>query len=98
MGGISSSFKETLGALSFRQTMPTNGDLAPNGKTEDELRLNKLGYKQEVKRIFGWWTNFGLAASMISALLGVIPLYSYSLRNGGELLSICHLSLAYVMS
>jgi hypothetical protein len=51
--------------------------------TEDELRLAKLGYKQEVKRIFSKWTNFGLAASMISVILGIIPLYTYSLTTGG---------------
>ena len=75
--------------------------------SEDERRLNKLGYKQvctlqtidssnfgatylnysssqEVKRIFGLWSNFGLAASMISVILGIIPLYTYSLTNGGK--------------
>ena len=53
-------------------------------QSEDEMRLARCGYKQEVKRIFGLWTNFGLAASMISVLLGVIPLYTYSLTNGGK--------------
>jgi amino acid transporter len=50
---------------------------------EDERRLMALGYTQEVNRIFGWFTSFGLAASMISVILGVIPLYSYSLGAGG---------------
>ena len=40
--------------------------------------------EQEVKRIFGLWSNFGLAASMISVILGIIPLYTYSLTNGGK--------------
>ena len=65
------------------------GDTSRNLKnahvlTDDELRLSRLGYKQEAKRIFGLWSNFGLAASMISVLLGVIPLYTYSLINGGK--------------
>lgn len=51
--------------------------------TEDERRLLLLGYKQEVKRIFNSFTNFGLAASMISILLGIIPLYTYQLTTGG---------------
>ena len=55
--------------------------------TEDELRLSRLGYKQEAKRIFGLWSNFGLAASMISVILGIIPLYTYSLTNGGKSLN-----------
>jgi len=51
--------------------------------TEDELRLANLGYSQEMKRVFNVFTTFGLAASMISVLLGIIPLYSYSLQTGG---------------
>lgn len=50
---------------------------------EDEHRLAQLGYVQEMKRVFGTFTNFGLASSMISVLLGIIPLYSYSLQTGG---------------
>lgn len=52
-------------------------------KNEDERRLELLGYKQEVKRIFGRFTNFGLTASMISVLLGVVPLSSFELQSGG---------------
>lgn len=57
-------------------------------QTEDEIRLAKLGYTQEVKRIFGTFTNFGLAASMISILLGIVPLYTYSIQTGGQIISI----------
>lgn len=53
-------------------------------KNEDELRLALLGYAQEARRIFGTFTNFGLAASMISVILGIIPLYSYSIETGGR--------------
>lgn len=38
---------------------------------------------QEAKRIFGTFSNFGLAASMISVILGIIPLYTYCLQTGG---------------
>lgn len=45
---------------------------------------------QEVKRVFGAFTNFGLAASMISVILGIIPLYTYCLQTGGtELFEFC---------
>lgn len=50
---------------------------------EDEKRLAQLGYSQEVKRIFSAFSNFGLAASMISVLLGFIPLYTFELQSGG---------------
>lgn len=51
--------------------------------SEDTKRLALLGYTQEVKRIFNGFTNFGLTSSMISILLGIIPLYSFSLDAGG---------------
>jgi hypothetical protein len=66
---------------------PVIKSLESSGKTaltEDEKRLAQLGYTQEVKRIFGGFTNFGLAASMISILLGIVPLYTYSIRSGGK--------------
>jgi len=50
---------------------------------EDEKRLFKLGYRQEVKRIFAQTSNFGLTTSMVSVMLGVVPLYTYSLKTGG---------------
>mmetsp|Transcript_18068 Transcript_18068/g.16363 ORF Transcript_18068/g.16363 Transcript_18068/m.16363 type:complete len:561 (-) Transcript_18068:150-1832(-) len=55
---------------------------------EDEKRLNSLGYTQEIKRIFSGFTNFGLAASMISILLGVIPLYTFELQSGGPVIMV----------
>lgn len=56
-------------------------DAAP--ANEDERRLAQLGYKQEYTRIFNTWTNFGLTTSMVSVLLGIVPLYTYSLQTGG---------------
>lgn len=51
--------------------------------TEDEYILSKLGYKQEVKRVFNSITSFGIASSVINVLGGVIPLYSFQLQTGG---------------
>lgn len=56
---------------------------SPAAVDDDQMRLAKLGYKQEFRRIFSTFTNYGLTASMISVLLGVIPLYSYQLSTGG---------------
>lgn len=50
---------------------------------DDEIRLNKLGYIQELKRIFGVYTNCCLTSSMVSVILGIIPLYPFELRSGG---------------
>ena len=59
---------------------PTSGNSEVD---EDERRLNRLGYLQELKRIFGAYTNFCLTASMVSILLGIIPLYPFGLESGG---------------
>lgn len=50
---------------------------------DDERRLNALGYPQKLKRIFDGFCSFCLTASMMSILMGVIPLYSFGLRTGG---------------
>lgn len=54
------------------------------GNDEDERRLRQCGYKQEFRRIFSGFTSFGLTSSMVSILLGCIPLYSYELQSGGS--------------
>eukprot|EP00667_Euglena_gracilis_P005334 EG_transcript_5372 len=62
----------------------SNVDVSKVVTDEDEMRLAKLGYKQEYARIFNKWTNFGLTSSMVSVLLGIVPLYTNSLTNGGS--------------
>lgn len=64
------------------QEMAVRCNINTNQKS-DEYRLAQLGYVQELKRIFNKFTTFGLTASMISVLLGVIPLYTYQLSTGG---------------
>lgn len=59
-----------------------------SASADDEKRLRKLGYNQETKRIFSTFTNFGLSASMVSIMLGIIPLYGYSLQNGGPVVMV----------
>ena len=50
---------------------------------DDERRLNALGYPQKLKRIFDGFCSFCLTASMMSVLMGVVPLYSFGLSTGG---------------
>lgn len=86
---MSSSLAVSDDNESFTINTPTTSTVQKDTKNmvgllnDDELRLASLGYKQEVKRVFSLYTNFGLAASMISILLGVIPLYSFLLTTGG---------------
>ena len=67
----------------FQIKKTKKSDVAAKIMTDDEKRLLKLGYVQELKRIFGSFTNFGLTSSMISILLGIIPLYTFELESGG---------------
>ncbi|KXS17233.1 APC amino acid permease [Gonapodya prolifera JEL478] len=51
--------------------------------TEDELRLARMGYRQEFQRTFKMIHNFGISLSHISILAGVGSLFTYSLLCGG---------------
>ncbi|KXS17804.1 amino acid transporter [Gonapodya prolifera JEL478] len=52
--------------------------------TEDEIRLAKLGYKQEFKRGFKFIHNFGVSFTIVSIIIGVNTLLSYALVAGGS--------------
>ncbi|KXS17474.1 amino acid transporter [Gonapodya prolifera JEL478] len=51
--------------------------------TEDEIRLAKLGYRQELSRTFTAFHSFGISFSIISIPTGILPLVGYALLNGG---------------
>ncbi|KXS16683.1 amino acid transporter [Gonapodya prolifera JEL478] len=52
--------------------------------SEDEIRLAKMGYKQEFNRGFKFIHNFGVSFSIISVIVGVNTLLSYALVAGGS--------------
>ncbi|KAJ3278665.1 hypothetical protein HK104_002142, partial [Borealophlyctis nickersoniae] len=51
--------------------------------TDDEARLQQLGYKQELKRELSSFTNFAFSFSIISILTGLNGLYTYGFTTGG---------------
>ena len=53
------------------------------GKTQDELYLEKLGYKQELKRNLTSFSNFAVSFSIISILTGLNSLFLNGLIYGG---------------
>lgn len=53
------------------------------GGENDEQLLAALGYKQELRREFGWILNFGTAFSIISIVTGITTLFEYGLTTGG---------------
>ncbi|KAI5925204.1 amino acid/polyamine transporter I [Camillea tinctor] len=50
---------------------------------QDEDRLARFGYSQELKRDWGLAHNFGVSFSIISVITGLTTLFSYGLATGG---------------
>jgi len=53
--------------------------MAPGSESvqADSRDSSKLGYKQELRRAFGGFSNFALSFSVISILTGAVTLYGY---------------------
>ncbi|CAF3415873.1 unnamed protein product, partial [Rotaria sp. Silwood2] len=54
----------------------------------DTLRLQSLGYKQELRRGFTRLTNYGMSLSVISITSGFTSLFSYGMTTGGPVVMI----------
>lgn len=53
--------------------------------SEEEAQLRQLGYRQELLRSLGGFSNFAISFSVISILTGGITLYGYGLKTAGPL-------------
>lgn len=51
----------------------------------DEAALERLGYKQELRRRMSAFGSFALSFSVISILTGAVSLYGYGLSHGGPI-------------
>ncbi|GJJ79255.1 choline transport protein [Entomortierella parvispora] len=60
----------------------------PATYNEDEARLAKLGYKQNMKRQFSGLQNFGFTLTNSSVLIGIIPLFGFGMVTGGPIVAI----------
>jgi amino acid transporter len=58
-------------------------DQAVAQRTADSETLAKFGYKQELNRALGFFSNFAIAFSFISATNGFYSLFWYGLDKGG---------------
>lgn len=61
-------------------------DLAQNQEQQDEALLQKLGYKQELRRTLGFLSNFAVAFSYISVSTGTFSLFYLGLAAAGPAL------------
>ena len=59
--------------------------LDPASMSEDERRLAELGYKQELERSWGGFTNWAISVSVISILAGGFTTYGQAWNNGGPI-------------
>ncbi|KAG0219344.1 hypothetical protein BGX31_011344 [Mortierella sp. GBA43] len=55
---------------------------------EDEARLARLGYKQNMKRQFTGLQNFGFTLTNASVLIGIVPLFGFGMATGGPVVAI----------
>ena len=53
--------------------------------SDDERLLAELGYKQELERSWGGFTNFAISFSIISVLAGCFTVFYVGWNNGGPI-------------
>jgi amino acid transporter len=63
--------------------MSIDGDI-----DSDALRLQSLGYKQELTRGFTRLTNYGMSLSVVSISSGISSLFKYGMQTGGPVVMI----------
>jgi amino acid transporter len=73
-------------------------DHARTSAASDEDELRRLGYKQQLLRDMGGFSNFAVSFSIISILTGAVTLYGHGLRFGGPLVMTVGWPLVTVMT
>jgi amino acid transporter len=58
---------------------------AASTATDDERLLAELGYKQELARAWGGFTNFAISFTIISVLAGTFTTFAFAWQNGGPI-------------
>ena len=56
---------------------------SPGSSMSDEARMSRLGYNQELRRVLGFFENFGIAFCYISPVVGIYSLFVLGLGSGG---------------
>jgi len=54
----------------------------------DEIRLQSLGYKQELTRSLTRLTNYGMTLTAVSVASAVTSLFAYGLKTGGPVVMV----------
>ena len=61
----------------------TAGSHAPTMDGEDERQLARLGYRQQLSRTLGLFSNFAVGFTYLSPVVGVYSLFAFGLVTGG---------------
>src|SRR5688572_26558713 len=56
-------------------------------RDDDEIYLRSLGYRQQLIREMGGFSNFAVSFSIISILTGAVLLYGYGLKFAGPIVN-----------
>ncbi|MGZ5969766.1 MAG: amino acid permease [Polyangiales bacterium] len=79
--------------------LPPETDAAPEEALPgDEADLKRLGYRQQLFRGMGGFSNFALSFSIISILTGGVVLYGHGLKYGGPFVMTVSWPLVTVMT
>jgi hypothetical protein len=57
--------------------------VAPAAVTDDDARLATLGYKPQLNRVFGLFSNFAVAFTYLSPMVGIYSLFLLGVGTGG---------------
>jgi amino acid transporter len=68
-------------------TPPPGEEQRPPSATaaEDEAKLAEMGYRQELSRAWGGFTNFAISFTIISVLAGCFTTFAFAWQNGGPI-------------
>src|SRR5947209_19926540 len=57
--------------------------MAAPAVTADDARLEKLGYKPQLNRVLGFFSNFAVAFTHLSPMVGIYSLFVLGVGAGG---------------
>src|ERR1700761_5288750 len=63
--------------------MQDTGAQAPVTPDEDDARLESLGYQPQLNRVLGLFSNFSVAFTYLSPIVGVFSLFTFGAGMGG---------------
>src|SRR4051794_40790348 len=63
--------------------MQDTGARAPVIPDEDDARLESLGYRPQLNRVLGLFSNFSVAFTYLSPMVGIFSLFALGLGTGG---------------